>query len=518
LDDEVRALLVEVLTPQLCPRLLGSYIGLPGDDEARGPAAGKAASVGRWWIRRCNAQVRGGRLDLSLGGPGWTWVERESSGFRVQQYLLVEMEAALGVDLALAYDRTRRLATLWMRPAEGVTASVRPVGTVTARATGFFGAVLGGVLPVFGRSADAMAREQVAEIGSAQLRERLGAGFTMTYALDRRQVDFMVGALTRGEAPERPFEDVLAEPWLVNQRSRVWPGGLDVVGPVDLAAPSGRAAPPRTPAGAPEGTGAGSRADAPERSNMVLDVELEEGEGAVLRTVCADALERYFDQRFRTPDTTPPPPGGTLLVELTRTGRVQRVWLPRAACPTLLLVSGKQGSQLPVQLRFRIAPETAAPAADEGASATGGASGGAGQASVAASLPRRVRIQIAGANVSPTNADGRAWDVFGGEADVYVVTASVPLGREIDRTPVADDTTSAVWNRWLPGAFDPVQDLPLRFTLFDKDLTTDELIGMVELDAHALPSAGEDLALPVRTTGAVPRQLGTLRLRLEALP
>jgi hypothetical protein len=519
LDEEVRALLVEVLTPQLCPRLLGSYIGLPGEGEARGPAAGKLPSVGRWWIRRCDARVRGGRLDLSLGGPGWTWVERESSGFRVRQYLLVEMEASLGVDLAVGYDRQKRLATLWMRPGEGVTASVRPVGSVTAQATGFFSSVIGGVLPVFGTSADAMAREQVAEIGSAQLRERLGAGFTMTYALDRRQTDFMVGALGRGETPERPFDDDLAEPWLVNQRSRVWPGGLDVVGPLDLGAPSQRqpaatggagATAPREPA--PSDGAGGPRLPPPGPSNMVLEIELEEGEGASVRTVCADALERYFDQRFRAPEATPPTPGGAALIELARTRQLQRVPLPRAACPTLLLVSVKQGSQLPVQLRYRVAPESAAPAV---ASEAGGA-GAAGGA--AARPPRRVRIQVAGASVSAQNADGRAWDIVGGEADVYVVTASVPLGREIDRTPVAENTTSATWDRWLPGAFDPGQDLPLRFTLFDKDLTTDELIGSVDLDASSVPAAAGVLALPVRTTGAVPRQLGTLRLRLEPLP
>ncbi len=491
-DAELAALLTEVLTPQLCPRLLGSYVGLPGEGGETGPAAGRNPSVGRWWIRRCDAQIRDGHLALTLGGMGWTWVDRESSGFRVRQYLLVDMDAQLSVDLEVGYDRARRLATLWMRPPQGaaVSAHVTPRGLVTAEATGFFSSVIGGVLPVFGASPSELARAQVAEIGSTTLRERLGGGFTMTYAIDRRQADFMVGALSRGETPERPFDEPTTQPWSVNQRSRVWPGGLDVVGPIDAS-----------------------------QAAQGLDIELEEGEGAVVRTVCAEPMERYFDQRLQAPTRAVAPPGGAPLVELTRTGVVQHVVLPRAPCPTLLLLAPRSGSALPVQLRYRVAPEGSAPrpaAITNPTSATDAHPGTAQSQSPA--RPRRVRIQLVGATVSAQNAAGRDWDVVGGEADVYLTTASVPLAREIDRTPVDENANTVRWDRWLPGAFDPQVDLPLRFSLFDEDATLDELVGTVDLDGASLPATTSEVALPVRTTGAVPRQLGTLRLRIEPLP
>jgi hypothetical protein len=129
-----------------------------------------------------------------------------------------------------------------------------------------------------------------------------------------------------------------------------------------------------------------------------------------------------------------------------------------------------------------------------------------------------VRIQLVGATVSAKNASDRDWDVIGGEADVYLTTASVPLTREIDRTPTVENANTVRWDRWLPGAFDPQVDLPLRFTLFDEDPTLDELVGTVDLDGASLPATNAEVALPVRTTGAVPRQLGTLRLRIEPLP
>jgi hypothetical protein len=496
-DAELVALLTEVLTPQLCPRLLGSYVGLPGEGGATGPAAGRDPSVGRWWIRRCEARIQNGRLSLSLGGMGWTWVDRESSGFRVRQYLLVDMDAQLAVDLELAYDREHRLATLWMRPPEGATVSARvtPRGLVTAEATSIFTAVIGGALPLFGASPSDMARQQVAEIGSTTLREKLARGFTMTYAIDRRQADFMVGPLSRGETPERPFDEPTTQPWSVNQRSRVWPGGLDVVGPIDASQ-------------APQG----------------LDIELEEGAGAVVRTVCAEPMERYFDQRFQAPTRAVTPPGGAPLVELSRTGVVQHVVIPRAPCPTLLLIAPRStgdGSALPVQLRYRVGPDGSAPPPAGSASATTNTNAGGATTPATvqpAARPRRVRIQLVGATVSAKNASDRDWDVIGGEADVYLTTASVPLTREIDRTPTVENANTVRWDRWLPGAFDPQVDLPLRFTLFDEDPTLDELVGTVDLDGASLPATNAEVALPVRTTGAVPRQLGTLRLRIEPLP
>jgi hypothetical protein len=473
-DAELRAMVTEALTPQLCPKLLGSFVGLPGEGDARGPAAGATASVGRWWIRRCEARTVGDRMELSIGGSGWTWIDRETSGFRVRQYLLFDASASFGADVTVGYDRTRRVASLWMTPAAGVQATITPRGMVAVEPQGFFASVLGGVAAVTGNSVSERARTQAAELGSTQLRDRLGAGFTMTVGLERRQVDFMVGALQRGEVPERPYPAAEGGPWLVNQRSMVWPGGLDVVGPVDTS-----------------------------QGALGLDVALEEGDGVVIRAVCAEPLTRYFDARFRDPVATPAAPSGDVIAELTQGVRERHVTLPvqvaGARCPMVLTFSTRGGGALPARMRYRVAPEL------PGAVAT-------------PSGPRRVRVQVTGVSVTPRNANGRAWDLVGGEADVRVITASVPMRREVDRTPVAADHNDATWGRWLPSAFEVGRDLPLRFTVVDDDTTTEEVIGSADLDADALARATPELSLPVRTAGAVPTQTGTLRLRIEALP
>lgn len=472
-DDEVRALVTQALTPQMCPRLLNSFIGLPGEGTATGPAAGTLPSAGRWWIRSCEAHVVEERLVLSMGGPGWTWIDRETSGFRVRQYLLFEAQAELGADVAVGYDRARRVASLWMRPAEGVRATITPRGVVSAEATGFFSTVLGGVAAVTGNSVSDRARQQAGELGSTMLRDRLGAGFTMTLSLDTHQVDFMVGALQRGEVPQRPYPDLTRAPWMVNQRSTVWPGGLDVVGPIDAS-----------------------------QGRVGVDLELEEGDGATVRATCAEPLIRYFDARFRTPDApSAAPPAGAVVADLSAGAAPQHVTLPAnlagAPCPVLLTIAPR-GANLPARLRYRVAPE-------------------APSTSTAPAAPRRVRIQIMSSTVARENASGHAWDLVGGEADQVIVTASVPLGREIDQTPVSSDHETATWTRWLPGAYEVSRDLPLRFNVFDDDTTTRELIGVADLEASRITAGVGDLTLPIRTEGSVPRQTGTLRLRIEVL-
>lgn len=474
--DEVTALLAQTLTPRLCPTVLGTFVGLPGEGTAEGPAAGALASAGRWWIRQCTATVVEGRVQLSLAGNGWLWVDRETQGFRVRQYLLFDASASFEAALSVGYDRASHIASLWMTPRQGVTANITPRGTVSASPTGFFSRLLGGVASVTGTSVDDRARQQAGELGSRQLRERLGVGFTMTVALDTQQIDFMVGALHRGEVPQRPFTEATSTPWLVNQRSKIWPGGLDVVGPFETSSTAGA-------------------------SRLGLDIALEEGDGAVVSVVCADALSRYLDARFRSPDSAVSAPTGRTVITLAPNQGVQHVDLQNGGtdnengCRLAMLIAPRSADGVAVQLRYRVMNSRVN--------------------TQTTAVSRRVRINVVGASVRATNAQGRAWDVIGGEADLTVVTSSIPLRREIDRSPVVADRNEARWNRWLPGAWEPGRDLPLRFSVFDDDTTGLEAIGSADLEAGALPDGGGEIVLPLRSAGAVPIQTGTLRLRVE---
>lgn len=484
--DDMSVLLVDVIAPHLCESLRGSFVGLPGEGGASGPASGTDPTVGRWWIRECSASVTDDRLSLSIAGTGWTWVDRESMGFRVRQYLRFDATAAFRAVMEVGYDRTHRIATIWMRPDQDVTAAVQPRGLVTAEATNAMAGMLGGILELTGSSASQRAQQQVSDEGSQRLRERFASGFTVTFAMDNEQMDFMVGALSRGEVPLRPYEAEAGVIWSVNQRMQIWPGGMDVLGPV------------------PEG-----------RGTQALDLELEEGEGLIVDAVCAADFERFYDQSLQ--GATPTPPQGTRVMEFAQAGRAQRVEVPALGCPTLLLVTPRTQATLPVRMRARVTPADAPTATARAAQAAAVvATGTTGTTGTTAGAPRPVRIQMTALTVSPASASGSRWDMIGSEPDPYVVVVSIPGQREIQRTEAVADRHELTMDQWLPGSFRP-DDLPLRFSVYDDDVGTDELIGVGDLTAAQIPAGGGEVRVELRSQDTVPHPMGTLRLRVQPM-
>jgi hypothetical protein len=481
-ESDVRRLLAAAVVPRLCDELRGTFVGLPGEHGSAGPAAGADPTVGRWWIRECSATRDGDALQISIAGTGWTWVDRESMGFRVRQYLRFDARAAFRAVMDLGYDDATGIATIWMRPGPDVTASVQPRGLVRAEATNVLSGMLGGLLELTGSSVNERAQRQVAEEGSQRLRDRFSRGLTVTLAIASQQMDFMVGALARGEVPMRPYPPETGVVWLVNQRVQIWPGGMDVVGPL------------------PEGRGA-----------HALDLELEEGEGLRVDALCQADFERFYDQMLQ--GGTPTPPRGTRVMEFARVG-AQRQVIPTLGCPTLLLLVPNDRATLPVRMRLRVTPADAPTETlrAQQASAGGPTVGGGGETTGAGSAPP-VRIQLTSMVLSPVSVNGSRWDLIGGEPDPYVIVVSIPGQREVDRTAVISDRHEATLDHWLPGAFRP-EDLPLRFSVYDDDVGTDELIGVGDL-AAAQVTAGHEISVELRSTDTVPRTMGTLRLRVQ---
>lgn len=483
--DELSELMAEMIAPEICNQARGSFIGLPGDESQEGAAGGQDPSVGRWWIRTCEAQVEEGRLRVSIGGPGWTWLDRESSGFRVRQYLRFQAQATFSASLHVGYDGPTRIASIWLRPAPGVTATVEPTGLVQAEATGVFSSMLGGILDMTGSSASDRARQQASEEGSQRLTERFATGFTVTYALDPQQMDFMLGELARGESPQRPWPQE-GRAWMVNERSMVWPGGMDVIGPI-----------------------------AADAGDLELDAELEGGDGAVLRRVCAEDLHTWLDAAWA--GRTVGPPRGDQVADVRRTGAPQRVSLPAVDCPSMLVVSPLAQASQPVRMRYRVRAPLTVETGDT-AVAAGTPTAPSTPTAQPATPPRPLgrtsyRIQIRGVSVRGQNTEGDAWDMFGGEPDPYVVVSSIAQGRELFRLPAVDDNRELSMQVWLPNNVRPDQ-LPIRFIVYDEDVAGDEVIGSADLEADALPDAQTDISLDLRSQGSRAGRTGLIRIRI----
>ena len=108
--------------------------------------------------------------------------------------------------------------------------------------------------------------------------------------------------------------------------------------------------------------------------------------------------------------------------------------------------------------------------------------------------------------------------MIGSEPDPYVIVVSVPGAREIERTAVVADQHEINLDHWLPGAYH-LQDMPLRFSVYDDDVGADELIGVAELSREqAMAAGGAEQRLEIRTAGDVPQVLGILRVTVQPVP
>lgn len=492
--DDIQTMMADVVAPRICDQLRGTFIGLPGEGGHTGPQAGLDPTVGRWWIRDCSSRSHDGVLDLAIGGTGWTWVDRESMGFRVQQYLRFDATASFTARMEIGYDHAAHIVTIWMRPvtddpAHALQAHVEPRGLVQAQATGAFSGMLGGLLSMTGSSADDRARQQVTDEGSQRLHDRFATGMTVTYAMDTQQMDFMVGALERGQVPERPYPTAAGATWTVNQRLSLFPAGVDVLGPLD-----------------------------PIHGAETIEMELEEGGGVFVDAVCLADFERFYDTVLQGGTATPPT--GTRVLELTGPHQTHTATVPSLGCPTLLLVTPHADATLSSTARVRVCPPaegsatatttttTTAPSTTTPSTTTPSTTTTAPSTTTGS---RPVRVHLTGLTVASVAVGGSAWDTIGSEPDPYVVIASVPGQREIERTTVTADRHEIVLDHWLPGAYH-AEDFPIRFSVYDEDsITADELIGTADVTAAQISTAG-DYALDLRSTGDVPQTMGSLRI------
>ena len=135
----------------------------------------------------------------------------------------------------------------------------------------------------------------------------------------------------------------------------------------------------------------------------------------------------------------------------------------------------------------------------------------------AAAAAAQMRLTIVSVDVSPHNPSGHDWDMIGGDADPYVIVASVPRGREIGRTQTIANHNSATFNHVLPGVVSTATDFPLRLSVMDADETSDELVGTADVGRARVrrPRRGRR-GDPRAHAGAVPVQTGVVRLHVDA--
>lgn len=503
-----RALATDSLITDLCPRVVDRFVGLPGwpgEEALQGADAGRATAAGRWWIRECRTARVGEQLEITLGGPGWSFLDREESGFRIRQYVFFDATATLKGDVDVAYDRDAQLLTVWLTPGgEGVETRVSATGNVGATASSGLTSVVDTLsLGAATSYASEAARERVASIGAEQMRARLALGMTITTDVRTHQTDFMLGALPRGERPRRPFVLDDGGTWMSNERSGVWPGGLDVLGPFP---PTARA--------------------------LVVRAEVEGGAGLLVQPICAQELRSALATALAPGVAgTARPAIQSQTIYRVDEGGIATVDLGRGECDRYLAITNLPGAPDAARARFLVREEASAAAATPAGNVVVAAlSPSAGQAASTPPGPTvrngdappppsaspetlHLRVKLRALRVNERRPDGEPWDSLNGPVpDPYVV---VYRGTElVGRTRVAEDRFQAQLDVMLSELVPRSAETSLRFDVVDEDAAFDDPIGSARVAASQLPARAGEVALPLLLRGER-RPSGSLLLWIE---
>lgn len=319
---DIMMLMAESLAREFCLRVEGRFLPL-SQSGVEGPQAGELAVTGRWWIRECAAELRGGFIGLRLGGPGWQWVDRTESDHRIRQYVYFHATTTSWGIVDATYAAAPHVLSLWFSPVAPPGVEATGIGPVAAKSQGVLGTAidmfdvitLGLLVDVDGRT-----KQKINDEAVSRFREQLGRGFTVTYDLGLKQLDVSLQAMPAGMTPLRPFKDGRA--WLAHERQEVHDasGAFHVVGPFDPAI------------------------------GVDIDFDVEAGPGLDYRAECVSDVVQWFANVEN--GTSPHPP----VSQNGQDGRaapgvsVRRIVMPWCRW---YLVTGTQGGDVRAAVRVR---------------------------------------------------------------------------------------------------------------------------------------------------------------------
>jgi hypothetical protein len=323
-DPVVRQLLIDLAAEKLCDEVRGDLLSLPADGSPRGPEIGKAPSVGRMWIIKCHSELRGDRVEISLGGDGWRLVAAKSKKaggeFSVTDHVPFRFEISMTAEIDLAYARERRVLTFWLTPVRPVRAKLSPLRAPRVEPEGAWSELVGAVGAVIGQSPEKSARKTMASEGSSGMRRELQSGFTITLDLCTGQRDVVPVALGDGVTPERPVE-ARGRQWQDNERVRLLPRGFDADGPYETKGP------------------------------LRVNLEIERGDAVRARLMCENDARRLITAYMtgqREPEVEP------LAEKLVEPGKSSLLEPKRADCPVVLVTRPEPGAKRATELRYLV--------------------------------------------------------------------------------------------------------------------------------------------------------------------
>jgi hypothetical protein len=371
--DALQSIVIEAIHREACPKLRGEIVALRDDDGG--------STSGRWLLRECETHIDGTTLSMHVAGHGWQYVDRESHGFRVRQYVYFSASFDARAHAQLAYDADRKVALVRLVPDDALAVKVNALGTVSADAQNLGAVILGAVGRMVAHAPDAMARAQIATEGEAIFRAKLADGATLAYDSRAGTFAFTLGAseVSAASAPKNA---------LVDERQRLHGGGLLLSGPFDPT------------------------------STVELSVSSNDGESKVAyRAMCERDAELALDALFRREHSSVNAPGSRVATSSTP------IVLTPPTCRWVLVTASADGTDTTARVVLR-AGAAAAATTDPSTSAR-----------------RWVRVTLLKFAVHRERPDDEPWDPYDGQPDphFWVVTpgAEVSLGGKLNDTAEA---------------------------------------------------------------------------------
>lgn len=296
----------------LCEELRGRFVGLPREDSGQKSVLAPPIA-GRLWLRDCRVETAGGTVRLSLGGPGWYWLEDEKGGFRIHQAVTLDVNVVLTGEFSLKSEPS--IVAVYFRPTADAQVSAQVTNHVDVEPKTLFAAIVD-ALPF--ALVSAKAQRQIGDEFASRFLGRLNEGATFTLNLNNGDSDIVIGKRSAVEPLRRPFED--GESSLANERQLLFPGGLQVLGPFEPA------------------------------DEMPFDVLVENGDGVVYQAACVADVERELDAVSGVPKLDP---------KVSRTsGRIQGAGMHHTSltlngCPWYLVTTGASKVTSLIALRLR---------------------------------------------------------------------------------------------------------------------------------------------------------------------
>lgn len=234
MGENMRELAIDLLNYNACSRLKDRIFVLSQKQGATA-GAGKAPSVGSFWIRSCSTtQIDPQHMRVAISGIGWRWLSRKKTAvgaeFELDENVKFEVDISTTGTVDLAYDQEEKIVTGYLVPTDSVDVTIAVTGDLDIETDEIWSSIVGTAAEVAGAAPKQKAEKAIKKKGGRQLRSRLTHGMTVIIDLCTGQQYTKMGTFPAGQLPQSAFDEPEMN-FQANSPATLYPNSMVMVGP-----------------------------------------------------------------------------------------------------------------------------------------------------------------------------------------------------------------------------------------------------------------------------------------------